>query len=994
MPGLQSIVSAWVKVNQGHGEYFGDVSSVRDAASPSSASASGPQQQVQQQMPPHGITSLSGVVFQEGGVVHHRLSSSPSTSSLSTNNALSKNASFATGATGASTSSQPQERSLLHSQLAEPIQQSALHTSVLQHQPQHLYPPSVHHRRRPPSSLSNSPFHHMSYHPKGVHQQQQAAHPQAGANAILGRRKSSASGGASVGSKRRDANTTRESEISRDVDSSAHSGSNSYKRELDAIPPHRKDNRDNIHMLSQSISSYERRGPLNGDVLDRVRDGFSLKDGSHSFRYDSFGTNDTFRRDLNNMQRQESNMESVQMSNITDSSSDIVDDRTESSNRSAAIPIPSSSRNMFGKKRLNKSHSRTDLVREMALDRNLRGKGKNSNEKLNDVDSALSSNNGSPQRNSSFLSLAMSGKDMEENELDISGTSGENKSTVGPLLTDVGSSFIAGYNISYQPSSMKSSPKIGAIPAAGMSNLSKSLHHSSPLVLVQGGSPVVGPSNLSLDMTLETNSLIHQVSTGASSSASNSIPHQMSELSSSASHLPTRNQMLQPGWFPYNSEQDHLLRASAISRRASNGSQSTVETGNLASRQSVMNQENSSNATNQGIQQVTSPLASRQLGSNTDCRRCSQMERTVMSLQADVEYLRTLELQREFVCMQCESSAGSTRKNQTKSKRSSSHLSTRLHPPSIPENPPDGKSESSAISTGSRTSSRLASSQLKRPSLGSLGGGSRSSLRGTLSVRGSRTAAFLKDASKRLSDLSTRHKRQVKVSTHERAYFQNDMHLKLDKFAMMAKNLNEEAAKRSNEVKETKATLEAVTSERNALISQVETLKARVELYEKEGVDYEKMRKEWETNELQRLSEMECERKNQDAIIRDLTSRLNLAVKTIESERRQQQQRRQIIFPSKSGSRDSSPSSPRLKAAATASEFALGEDLDSIKQTSKNTARKYQVIMDSAMDQSAKTRKEMQDHIDTLERQLHEAKLRVSGEYTPRLPSSASSTSL
>jgi hypothetical protein len=216
---------------------------------------------------------------------------------------------------------------------------------------------------------------------------------------------------------------------------------------------------------------------------------------------------------------------------------------------------------------------------------------------------------------------------------------------------------------------------------------------------------------------------------------------------------------------------------------------------------------------------------------------------------------------------------------------------------------------------------------------------------------------------------------------------------------MMAKNLNEEAAKRNNEVKETKATLELVTSERNALISQVETLKARVALYEKEGVDYENMRKEWETNGLQRLEEMECERKNQDAIIRDLSSRLDIAVKTIEIERRQQQQRRSIIFPtsrqdSKSQSRDNSPSSPRLKAIAAASESTICEDLDDIKETSKKISRKYQVIIDSTMNQSAKTRKEMQDRIEKLERELHEAKRFISGDRTPGPLSSASSSSM
>lgn len=975
MPGLQSLVSAWVKVNQGHGEYFGDVSSINDAASPSSASQQQPvqhQHEQPMQVTP-GMTSLSGVIFNEGGVVQRQLQP-PSPSSTYN---LSKGASFATGATGASTSSPHQEnRSLLHSQLTGPQHHSALHTSLQQSvQPQQLglqhHVPQVH-RRRPPSSLSNS-FHHVSYHPKAT---QQAAHPQAGADAILARRKSSGSGGASVGSHRR-------RDESKDAETSS-GNSSSYRRrsrELDALQYHRQDKRDSIHMLSQSITEFERRGPIGADALDRVRDGFSLNDKHHGFGFDdgrnSFGTNDSFRRDLNNIQRQESN----RMSNITDSSSDIMDEKTQvgsivsTKSSSAAIPIPTSSssgRNMFGKK-IRKSHSRTDLVREMALDRNPRGRGgKGSGDKATDGDSI----NNSPRRNASFLSLALSGKEGED-ELDMSGTSGGDKSTVGPLLSEnAAAASISGANISTLGTSsfgmnlMQHSPLMGAASTSGVSNLSKSLEQNS--------SSAVAPGNISLDNSLESHSISQsQVPIGAASATSASIPD--------------RSQILQPGWFPHHSEQEHLIRASAVARRRSSGSHSTLETGNLASRQVAI--DNHANLIDQGDQQMAVPVGTTPGASAIQMGSKEQMEATLLSLQADIEYLRTLELQREFVCMECQSSAGNAAKNHTKARRSSNR-SSKLHPPSIPENPADGKSLSSAVSGGSKASSRLASSKVKRPSSGSIGATSRSSFRRALNIRGSRTAAFLRDASKRMEELSTRHKRQVKQSTHERAYWQNDMHLKLEKFAMMAKNLNEDAAKRSNEVKETKATLEKVTSERNGLISQVEMLKARVALYEGEGVDYEEMRKEWEGNELQTLADLNRSRKDQDAIIRDLSSRLELAMKTIDAERRQQQQRRQIIFPSSrqnSTSGENSPSSPHLKAVAVA-ETAKAEDLvEAIKQTSKETARKYQTIVDSAMAQSAAREKELQDRINALERELRE---KTSEDCSVHIPRSTSTGSL
>jgi hypothetical protein len=208
------------------------------------------------------------------------------------------------------------------------------------------------------------------------------------------------------------------------------------------------------------------------------------------------------------------------------------------------------------------------------------------------------------------------------------------------------------------------------------------------------------------------------------------------------------------------------------------------------------------------------------------------------------------------------------------------------------------------------------------------------------------------------------------------------MHLKLEKFAMMAKNLNEEAAKRSNEVKETQAALDKVTSERNALITQVETLKARVALYEEESVDHAMMRKKWEKDELQSLTEMERIRKDQDNIIQDLSLRLDLAMKTIETERKQHQQRRQIIFPasrqSSSLSKEStnSPSSPHQpRPSLTSPEPTKLDDLEIMKRTTKETTRKYQLALESNMVQSAAREKEMRTRLEALEQELREVKL-------------------
>ena len=162
------------------------------------------------------------------------------------------------------------------------------------------------------------------------------------------------------------------------------------------------------------------------------------------------------------------------------------------------------------------------------------------------------------------------------------------------------------------------------------------------------------------------------------------------------------------------------------------------------------------------------------------CERCAQMESTLLSLQADVEYLRGLDLQREFVCKECENGSVHRSTNNRRIERVDSLPPIDQHTAYNPI----GVSDNSVSSVGSRGS--RASSRLQRRNSGTnIGGGGSGSVksggrRGGRSTV-SRTSLLLRDASKRLNDLSTRHKRQVKQMTHERAYWQNDMHLKLEK---------------------------------------------------------------------------------------------------------------------------------------------------------------------------------------------------------------------
>jgi hypothetical protein len=329
------------------------------------------------------------------------------------------------------------------------------------------------------------------------------------------------------------------------------------------------------------------------------------------------------------------------------------------------------------------------------------------------------------------------------------------------------------------------------------------------------------------------------------------------------------------------------------------------------------------------------------LDPSSSCDRCVQLEAAILSLQADIEYVRNSELQNEFVCKECERGP-----------------------------PPTTQTSYSAASLSSRGSR---SSQLPRRK-------SVSGEKGSVGDHVSRTAAFLRDASRRLNDLSIRHKKEVKQSLYERAYWQNDMHLKLEKFAMMCKNLNEDAAQRSNEVKELKSKLEMVTTERNGLVTQVESLKARVTIYEGESVVQSRLRDNFERGEAKALDSFDKAMNIRYETIKDLSNRLNIALEEVERNRNSNSIRRQIIFPSQRSMSSqsatdvgSAPSSP--KPLRPSSEHGQ----ESEHGASAKLAERAKLSLEAAMIQSAAREMTMQKRLDALEQELEQARAILRG---------------
>ena len=365
------------------------------------------------------------------------------------------------------------------------------------------------------------------------------------------------------------------------------------------------------------------------------------------------------------------------------------------------------------------------------------------------------------------------------------------------------------------------------------------------------------------------------------------------------------------------------------------------------------------------------------------------MESTLLALQADLEYLRTLELQREFTCRECDARSTSSRKqgnpDATAAPNSAAPALPSIHQGAVFEQPlSSNQSVSSAMSVGSR-GSRTSSRYARRSSNRSTGGRSKATARtsGALHRAGSRTTTFLRDASKRLSELSHRHKRQVKQTTHERAYWQNDMHLKLEKFALMCKNLNEEAASRSNEVKETKRELEKMTSERNTLVSQVDTLKARVALYEEESVGYARLREGWTEDKTALVSATEGLTRRQAETIAELENRLERSVDALECERRSNSSRRKIAFPPNTRGGVTSkllselippPPSPNRIQSLDSSATSLGDaDAEDADVRSREVQKNCQLALHEALLLSSTRERELRSRLEDMERQMRAA---------------------
>lgn len=354
--------------------------------------------------------------------------------------------------------------------------------------------------------------------------------------------------------------------------------------------------------------------------------------------------------------------------------------------------------------------------------------------------------------------------------------------------------------------------------------------------------------------------------------------------------------------------------------------------------------------TGPGVVQPISPRPQSQHGHGSDSRSCAQctvMEKQLMALQADLDYLRSIIVQNEFICADCEAPSSS----KSPSKRRSSAVAA----------------PSSGASVGSTKSKKSISTSTSRKSKKNKFGSSAQLSQLSGDPDKPHESDALNDASQRLTAVASRHKRQIEHMTKETARWQNDMHLKLSKMSMMCKDLNDESAKRKEEATNIQATLAKVRADRNALESEVESLRARIALYEKEDVENDRVSQALDDKETAELDRMDNAIEDRDGALSKMSSHLDRALVSLEAERKEQNESQQA--PANSSRKKSTSFNP-----ASASETSFFNPLLGIARAARvdEGRAEHEALAET-------TRKEdgLQKRCNALEKQLEEAQQKL-----------------
>lgn len=245
---------------------------------------------------------------------------------------------------------------------------------------------------------------------------------------------------------------------------------------------------------------------------------------------------------------------------------------------------------------------------------------------------------------------------------------------------------------------------------------------------------------------------------------------------------------------------------------------------------------------------------------------CEELRKQIVLLEADNDYLRSVALNSEYVCMSCEKRVNHNKAINSASSVASGRASVK-----------SSKSKHSVTSNKMNLSLHSGTSGRRKN-----GSGWRNNNEPSTFLNENMALA---ESSQRLIDVTARHKRQIENMSKETARWRNDMHLKLSKLAMRYTDLNDESAKRKEQVDAAKSNLDNIRDDRDAMSSKLSILEARITLYEKQELEYVQIRRLLEQSDNETLTMADQAIQKRDEIIDDLTTRLQHALTALEDEK-------------------------------------------------------------------------------------------------------------
>lgn len=257
---------------------------------------------------------------------------------------------------------------------------------------------------------------------------------------------------------------------------------------------------------------------------------------------------------------------------------------------------------------------------------------------------------------------------------------------------------------------------------------------------------------------------------------------------------------------------------------------------------------------------------------NGKCRHCTKFETELAAARDDMEYLRSVGLRNEYTCSSCNTEA-------------LTHPEDAAHP-------------SSSLESSLRISDRLLDEvtarhkaqleQLTKDRVSFMGIYSDNNVHACTTAAGMVLPAYL-----------------MRFSLYRLIYipvlqqrWQHDAHVKLQKYAGLCQDLNEEATIRNEEVISLHKEVGSLRLERDQMAAELETARATIAQHERDAQERKVLETKQQYYESKGLDEADAAIKKRDAVIEDLSTRLRKTLDILEVEREQQRQRRQIIFPS------------------------------------------------------------------------------------------------